>query len=53
MSLQHLMAPESTKVLRKKKKKKKGIKEKMAACQVDIGANLKSPVMAMLEQSEQ
>ena len=36
-----------------KKKKKKGIKEKMAACQVDIGANLKSPVMAMLEQSEQ
>ena len=52
MSLQHLMAPESTKVLRKKKKKK-GIKEKMAACQVDIGANLKSPVMAMLEQSEQ
>ena len=51
MSLQHLMAPESTKVLRKKKKK--GIKEKMGACQVDTGANLKSPVMAMLEQSEQ
>ena len=52
MSLQHLMAPESTKVLRKKKKKK-GKKEKMAACQVDIGANQKRPVMAMLEQTEQ
>ena len=42
MSLQHLVAPESTEVLRKKK----GIKEKMRACQVDKGANLKIPLMA-------
>ena len=31
---------------RSAQKKKKGIKEKMRACQVDKGANLKIPLMA-------